>query len=86
LASQQPGLFGVGEWPPEVGMPVRPGLRLKPPAAVRVAFESYERAGGVMQERYSRPCGFRDPAAIFAPTPKLAVRDCSRPLDASWLM
>ena len=25
------------------------------------------------QERYSSPCGFREPAATFAPTPKLAV-------------
>jgi len=33
------------------------------------------------QELYSSPCGFREPAATFAPTPKLAVWDCSRLLE-----
>ena len=28
----------------------------------------------------------REPAATFAPTPKLPAADCSRPLEASWLM
>ena len=36
-------------------------------------------------ERYSSPWGLREPAATLAPTPKLPA-DCSRPLEASWLM
>jgi hypothetical protein len=51
-----------------------------------VALEARQRALAVMPERYSSPWGLREPAATSAPPPKLPLADCSRPLEASWLM
>ena len=86
LAAQQPRLVLLVEWSPEVGVAVRPALGFESPAAVGVSLEAHQRALPWCQERYSSPCGLREPAATFAPTPKLAVWDCSRLLEASWLM
>jgi hypothetical protein len=76
--SQQPRLLPPVEWSPEVAAPVRPALRLEAPAAVGWRSKQTSAPWPRYQERYSSPCGLREPAATFAPTPKLPpTADCA---------
>ena len=86
LAAQKPRLLRFGERSPEVARPSAHcwGSSPQRPSGWRLKHTSEPCPS--CQERYSSPCGLREPAATFAPTPKLPRLDCSRPLAASWLM
>ena len=86
LAAQKPRLVVLGERPPEVGVAVLPALGFKPQRPSGWRLKHTSEPWPWCQERYSSPWGLREPAATFAPTPKLPAADCSRPLEASWLM
>ena len=86
LAAQQPWLVLLVEWSPEVGVAVLPALGFESPAAVGVSLEAHQRALPLVPGAVFESVRVREPAATFAPTPKLAVWDCSRLLEASWLM
>jgi hypothetical protein len=86
LAAQEPRLVLLVERAPVVGVAVLPALRFESAAAVGVALEAHQRALPFVPGAVSSMCGLREPAATFAPTPKLPRADCSRPVEASSLM
>jgi hypothetical protein len=85
-SAQRRWLVRLAEGTPVVGMTVLPALWLKPPAAIGVALETDQRALVMAPRAVFEAGALREPAAIFAPTPKLPPAYCSRPLETSWLM